>query len=119
MEVWNKQLKQMDQDIAAQSAEVKAALEARLHTEDPKKEAILERAYDHAIEKENQLVQLKQALIAKMPNPGEPTLLQHVVSSIKQCGTDWCVIGAEYHRKHLQARMCHALARAAQMMCIG
>ena len=28
------------------------------------------------------------------------------------------MIGAEYHLKHLQARMCHALAKAAQMMCI-
>jgi len=26
--------------------------------------------------------------------------------------------GAEYHLKHLQERMCHALAKAAQLMCI-
>jgi len=91
MEVWYEQLDQVNQDITAQSAAVKAALEARLNAEDDddfRKIVILKQAYDSAKEKEDQLLQVKYDILAQAPSPGEPTLLQNDVSSIKQCGTD-------------------------------
>ena len=80
MEVWYEQLEQINQDIAAQSAEVKVALEALLNNEDPFKRTTLQEAYDYAKEKETGLLNVKLALIARPPSPGEPTLLQHDVS---------------------------------------
>ena len=93
MEIWYEQLEQVNQDIVAQSAVVKAALEARLNADnvdddDYRKLIILKEAYDNAKEKEDQLLQVKYAILAKAPSPGEPTLLQNDVSSIKQCGTN-------------------------------
>jgi len=85
MEIVAHQLKQLTREIAAQSAELKADKEAWLNAKDPQNEADLKQVYEDAKRTKVWLLQNRLALIAKLPSPGEPTLLQHVVSSIKQC----------------------------------
>lgn len=78
-----RQLEQVNQEIAAQSAEVKAAKEAWLNAEALQKKADLKEVYEDAKEKQKHLLQDRQALYAMLSSPGEPNMLQHVASSNK------------------------------------
>ena len=120
MEIVARELEQLNWDIAAHSAEVKAAQEAWLNAEDLGEKAILKVAYEGAREKEEQLWQIKQALIAKLPSQhGEPTLPQHVVSSMRQYGI--CRLVCDWSSESLEASAGQDVSprvRAAQIMCI-
>ena len=80
------QLEQLNREIAAHFAKLKAATEAWLNAEDLQKKADLKEVYEDAKKTDDWLLQDREALIAKLPSPGEPTLLQHLDSSSKVCG---------------------------------